>query len=105
MLGEVLTAILTPFHEDGSINVEKFKELANHLVDNGSDGVVVAGTTGESPTLSDGEKLMLFAAAKELGIKLDYGWFLGLIGALGILTGGLLRQAIGNRARKPPGVI
>ena len=41
----------------------------------------------------------------KIGIKFDYGWFLGLIGALGILTGGLLRQAIGNRARKPPGVI
>jgi 4-hydroxy-tetrahydrodipicolinate synthase len=64
-LGEVLTAILTPFHEDGSVNVEKFKELANHLVDHGSDGLVVCGTTGESPTLSDDEKLQLFAAAKE----------------------------------------
>jgi 4-hydroxy-tetrahydrodipicolinate synthase len=65
MLGEVLTAILTPFHADGSVNVEKFKELANHLVDNGSDGLVVAGTTGESPTLTDDEKLTLFAAAKD----------------------------------------
>ncbi|HET8895154.1 MAG TPA: 4-hydroxy-tetrahydrodipicolinate synthase [Gaiellaceae bacterium] len=63
MLGEVLTAILTPFHPDGSVNVEKFRELAAHLVDNGSDGLVVAGTTGESPTLTDDEKLELFAAA------------------------------------------
>jgi 4-hydroxy-tetrahydrodipicolinate synthase len=63
MLGEVLTAMLTPFHPDGSVNVAKFRELAAHLVDNGSDGVVVAGTTGESPTLSDEEKLELFAAA------------------------------------------
>jgi 4-hydroxy-tetrahydrodipicolinate synthase len=63
MLGEVLTAILTPFHPDGSVNVAKFRELAAHLVDNGSDGVVVAGTTGESPTLTDEEKLQLFAAA------------------------------------------
>ncbi len=63
MLGEVLTAILTPFHPDGSVNIEKFCELAIHLVDNGSDGLVVAGTTGESPTLSDEEKLELFAAA------------------------------------------
>ncbi|HVH51929.1 MAG TPA: 4-hydroxy-tetrahydrodipicolinate synthase [Gaiellaceae bacterium] len=63
MLGEVLTAILTPFHPDGSVNVEKFRELAAHLVDNGSDGLVVAGTTGESPTLTDAEKLELFAAA------------------------------------------
>jgi 4-hydroxy-tetrahydrodipicolinate synthase len=63
MLGEVLTAILTPFHPDGSVNLAKFRELAAHLVDNGSDGVVVAGTTGESPTLRDEEKLELFAAA------------------------------------------
>jgi 4-hydroxy-tetrahydrodipicolinate synthase len=63
MLGEVLTAILTPFQPDGSVNLAKFRELAAHLVDNGSDGVVVAGTTGESPTLRDEEKLELFAAA------------------------------------------
>jgi 4-hydroxy-tetrahydrodipicolinate synthase len=63
MLGEVLTAMLTPFHPDGSVNVAKFRELAAHLVDNGSDGVVVAGTTGESPTLRDEEKLELSAAA------------------------------------------
>jgi 4-hydroxy-tetrahydrodipicolinate synthase len=63
VLGEVLTAIVTPFNADGSVNVEKFRELAIHLVDNGSDGIVVAGTTGESPTLSDDEKLELFAAA------------------------------------------
>jgi 4-hydroxy-tetrahydrodipicolinate synthase len=54
---------VTPFGADGSINVDKFRELANHLVDHGSDGIVVAGTTGESPTLSDDEKLELFAAA------------------------------------------
>jgi len=65
MLGEVLTAIVTPFHPDGSVNVEKFRELAAYLVDHGSDGLVVAGTTGESPTLSDAEKLELFAAAIE----------------------------------------
>ena len=63
MLGEVLTAILTPFHPDGSVNIAKFRELATHLVDHGSDGIVVAGTTGESPTLRDEEKLELFAAA------------------------------------------
>lgn len=63
MLGEVLTAIVTPFHPDGTVNVAKFRELAAYLVDHGSDGIVVAGTTGESPTLSDDEKLELFAAA------------------------------------------
>jgi 4-hydroxy-tetrahydrodipicolinate synthase len=63
VLGEVLTAIVTPFNADGSVNVDRFRELAAHLVDHGSDGLVVAGTTGESPTLSDDEKLELFAAA------------------------------------------
>jgi 4-hydroxy-tetrahydrodipicolinate synthase len=63
MLGEVLTAIVTPFDADGSVNLEKFRELATFLVDHGSDGLVVAGTTGESPTLSDDEKLSLFEAA------------------------------------------
>ena len=65
MLGEVLTAMVTPFRADGSVDVETFQELARFLVDHGSDGVVVAGTTGESPTLSDDEKLELFAAAKD----------------------------------------
>jgi 4-hydroxy-tetrahydrodipicolinate synthase len=65
VLGEVLTAIVTPFSPDGSVNLDKFRELANYLVDHGSDGVVVSGTTGESPTLSDDEKLELFAAAVE----------------------------------------
>jgi 4-hydroxy-tetrahydrodipicolinate synthase len=65
VLGEVLTAIVTPFGADGSVNLDKFRELAVYLVDHGSDGVVVSGTTGESPTLSDDEKLQLFAAAVE----------------------------------------
>ncbi len=63
MLGEVLTAIVTPFDADGSVDVDAFRRLAAHLVDNGSDGLVVAGTTGEAPTLTDEEKLELFAAA------------------------------------------
>src|SRR4029077_4201763 len=63
MLGEVLTAICTPFKEDGSVDFDRFRDLAQHLVENGSDGLVVSGTTGESPTLSDEEKLELFAAA------------------------------------------
>jgi len=63
MLGEVLTAIVTPFRADGSVDLDAFRELAAFLVDHGSDGLVVAGTTGESPTLSDDEKLELFAAA------------------------------------------
>jgi 4-hydroxy-tetrahydrodipicolinate synthase len=65
VLGEVLTAIVTPFNRDGSVNLDKFRELAAHLVENGSDGLVVAGTTGESPTLTDDEKCELWAAAVE----------------------------------------
>jgi 4-hydroxy-tetrahydrodipicolinate synthase len=65
MLGNVLTAIVTPFHDDGSIDFEAFQKLARHLVENGSDGLVVAGTTGESPTLTDAERLDLFRAALE----------------------------------------
>jgi len=63
VLGEVLTAIVTPFDADGAVDYDAFRSLMRHLVENGSDGLVVAGTTGESPTLSDDEKLELFAAA------------------------------------------
>src|SRR5436190_24142182 len=66
MLGEILTAIVTPFDADGRVDVERFRELAQFLVENGSDGVVVCGTTGESPTLSDDEKCSLFEAAVDL---------------------------------------
>jgi len=66
MLGNVLTAIVTPFRErDGAVDFDAFQALARHLVENGSDGIVVAGTTGESPTLSDAERLDLFRAAIE----------------------------------------
>jgi len=63
-LGRLLTAMLTPFSEDGSVNFEAAGRLAKQLVDDGSDGVVVAGTTGESPTLSDDEKVQLVKAVK-----------------------------------------
>ena len=65
MLGEVLTAIVTPFKADGSVDLDSFRALARHLVANGSDGLVVTGTTGESPTLSDDERFQLYAAALE----------------------------------------
>src|SRR4029079_376722 len=67
VLGHVLTAMVTPFHGDGSVDYDAFQALARHLVENGSDGVVVAGTTGESPTLTDGERLDLIRAALEAG--------------------------------------
>ncbi len=65
MLGGVLTAIVTPFREDESIDFDSFQRLARHLVENGSDGIVVSGTTGESPNLTDDERLDLFRAAIE----------------------------------------
>jgi 4-hydroxy-tetrahydrodipicolinate synthase len=63
VLGEVLTAVVTPFDAKGAVDHERFRELAAHLVENGSDGLVVAGTTGEAPTLSDDERLELIAVA------------------------------------------
>jgi 4-hydroxy-tetrahydrodipicolinate synthase len=63
VLGEVLTAVVTPFGRDGAVDFERFRELVQHLVESGSDGVVVAGTTGESPNLSDAERLELFRVA------------------------------------------
>jgi 4-hydroxy-tetrahydrodipicolinate synthase len=65
VLGSVITAMVTPFRADGAVDVERFRELATFLVENGSDGLVVCGTTGESPTLTDEEKLDLFRAAVE----------------------------------------
>ena len=63
MLGEVLTAIVTPFRADGAVDLDAFRGLAGFLLDNGSDGIVVTGTTGEAPTLSDGERMALYETA------------------------------------------
>lgn len=63
--GRIITAMITPFKEDGEINYEKAAELADFLSENGSDAIVLAGTTGESPTLSDDEKLNLFSRIKK----------------------------------------
>jgi 4-hydroxy-tetrahydrodipicolinate synthase len=65
VLGDVLTASVTPFDSDGEVNLPKFRELAAFLVENGSDGLVVTGTTGESPTLTDDERFALYEAAVE----------------------------------------
>ncbi|MFL5973311.1 MAG: 4-hydroxy-tetrahydrodipicolinate synthase [Gaiellaceae bacterium] len=65
MLGEILTASVTPFDADGAVSVPRFRELTSYLVDNGSDGLVVTGTTGESPTLADDERFALYEAALE----------------------------------------
>ena len=66
MFGEVLTAIVTPFDKNRRVDLDRFRELAEFLVDNGSDGLVVCGTTGEAPTLSDDEKFALWEAAVDL---------------------------------------
>jgi 4-hydroxy-tetrahydrodipicolinate synthase len=64
----VITAMVTPFAEDGSVDVEAAQRLSSHLVEHGSHGLVVAGSTGESATLSDDEKLELFrVVADEVG--------------------------------------
>jgi 4-hydroxy-tetrahydrodipicolinate synthase len=65
VLGDVLTASVTPFDADGAVNLPKFRELATFLVENGSDGLVVTGTTGESPTLTDDERFALYETAVE----------------------------------------
>jgi 4-hydroxy-tetrahydrodipicolinate synthase len=61
--GELLTAVLTPFDEDGAVDYGTFWRLVRHLSENGTEGIVVSGTTGESPTLSKVEKIALFKAA------------------------------------------
>ena len=63
-IGRLLTAMVTPFDERGQVDYEQAKRLATGLLDSGSDGVVVSGTTGESPTLTTEEKLRLFAEVK-----------------------------------------
>ncbi len=63
--GRLLTAMVTPFNTDESINYEAVEQLADHLVSQGNDGIVVAGTTGESPTLTVEEKITLFRVVKQ----------------------------------------
>jgi 4-hydroxy-tetrahydrodipicolinate synthase len=62
-LGTILTAIVTPFDDEGRVNEESFVALMRHLADNGSDGFVVAGTTGEASTMTDEEQLGLIELA------------------------------------------
>jgi 4-hydroxy-tetrahydrodipicolinate synthase len=64
-LGTLLTAMVTPFAPDGSLDLPAAARLANHLVDAGCDGLVISGTTGESPTTTDAEKLILLRAVLE----------------------------------------
>ena len=64
-LGRLITAMVTPFKDDGTIDFKQTKKLAKALVASGSDGIVVAGTTGESPTVTWEEEHELFMAVKE----------------------------------------
>jgi 4-hydroxy-tetrahydrodipicolinate synthase len=64
-LGTVLTAMVTPFKADGGLDLDAAARLATNLIDSGCDGLVVSGTTGESPTTSDDEKLALLRAVLE----------------------------------------
>lgn len=63
--GRVLTAMVTPFTADGELDIDGAQRLAAHLVDSGNDGLIVNGTTGESPTTSDAEKAQLVRAVVE----------------------------------------
>lgn len=63
-LGQLITAMVTPFNKNLEVDYNMVEKLANHLVENGSDGILVVGTTGESPTLTHDEKLNLFKTVK-----------------------------------------
>ena len=74
--GRLLTAMVTPFDGEGNVDLSLAGRLACHLVDQGSDGIVVCGTTGESPTLSWDEQAQLLAAVREAvgsGVKVLAG--------------------------------
>lgn len=64
--GRVVTAMVTPFRPDGSLNLDRAQDLAIYLQDNGSEGLVLAGTTGEAPTLTHAEQIDLFAAVEDV---------------------------------------
>ena len=64
--GEVITAMITPFKEDLSVDYVALEKLVNHLIENGSDAILVAGTTGETPTLSHDEETEIFEFVKKV---------------------------------------
>ena len=64
-LGRLLTAMVTPFTEEGDVDYPRARELAKAVLKSGSDGLVIGGTTGEAPSMSDDEKLRLYAEVKE----------------------------------------
>lgn len=69
---KLFTAMITPYDSDLQVNYEKAAEIAQYLVNNGSDGLIISGTTGESPVLSSGEKINLLAAVRDrVGTKAE----------------------------------
>ena len=64
-IGRLITAMVTPFDDEGQVDYTQAKRLANALLDSGSDGVIVSGTTGESPTLTTAEKIRLYGEIKD----------------------------------------
>ncbi len=69
---KLFTAMITPYDSDLQVNYEKAAEIAQYLVNNGSDGLIISGTTGESPVLSSGEKIKLLAAVRDrVGTKAE----------------------------------
>lgn len=64
-IGRLLTAMITPFGESGEVDYKQARKLARGLINSGSDGLVIGGTTGESPSMSTEEKIRLFAEVKE----------------------------------------
>ena len=64
-IGRLLTAMVTPFDQEGNVDFQRASKLSKALVKSGSDGLVIGGTTGEAPTLSYDEKLQLFSIVKE----------------------------------------
>lgn len=67
--GQIVTAMVTPFDEQGEIDFPATRNLINHLIDNGSDGLVISGTTGEAPTLTNDEKIELYKFTVEVAAK------------------------------------
>ena len=65
IFGKLITAMITPFGNDGQVDYQKAADLAEFLLEEGSEGILLAGTTGESPVLNNEEKLQLFQVVKE----------------------------------------
>ncbi len=64
-IGEVITAVVTPFDKNYNLDLDSYRKLISYLIDEGSDGIVISGSTGESSTLDDDEKIRLFKFAKD----------------------------------------